>query len=163
MTAAWISIALLVLGVPLMAWWIGSRRFWGRLEKRAADDPAVAIMRRHGLSTGQAAAVVNAVTSGRALEDPRQRAAAVELAQLTVHQLFPSWEQASVTRRIVRVVGAVWVLVAVAGLVSAVATGRLGDVNWFSVIFVLGGVAMPFVASRRLRRAVVLNSAGETD
>jgi hypothetical protein len=68
-----------------------------------------------------------------------------------------------VTRRIVRVVGVVWVLVAVAGPVTAVATGRLGDVNWFSVVFVLGGVATPLVESRRLRRAVVLNSAGETD
>jgi hypothetical protein len=94
----------------------------------------------------------------QALEDPRQRAAAVELAQLTLDQLFPAWERSSVAQRIVRIVSVVWVLTAVAALVFGVATGRAGDLNWFPIFFALTTVGIPFVQSRRLRRTIVLNS-----
>lgn len=158
MTAAWVTIALLLVGVPLVAWWVGGRRFWGRMEIRAGADPASVIMRRHGLTTEESATVVTVVTRGQALEDPRQRAAAVELAQLTLDQLFPAWERSSVAQRIVRIVSVVWVLTAVAALVFGVATGRAGDLNWFPIFFALTTVGIPFVQSRRLRRTIVLNS-----
>jgi hypothetical protein len=157
-TAAWVTIALLVLGVPLLAWWIGSRRFWTRLEVRSGADPASAIMRHHGLSTGQAAAVGTAVMRGQALEGSRQRAAAVELAQLTLDQLFPSWDDASVGRRVVRVLGLLWILTAAVGLVFAVVFDRLADINWFTVALVFAAVATPVVQRRRLNRAIALNA-----
>ena len=151
-------IVLLLLGVPLLAWWVGGRRFWGRLEARGVADPAAEIMRRHGLSTGEAAEVVSAVTRGQALEDPRQRAASVELAQLTLEQLFPRWEDASLGRRVIRVIGTLWLVTAVAGLVLAVAFGRLSDVDWLAVPLILSIGVAPLWHSRQLRKTVALNS-----
>jgi hypothetical protein len=158
-TAAWVIIALLVLGVPLLAWWIGGRRFWGRLEVRGGQDPASAILRRYGLTGGQASTVSTAVMRGRALDEPRQCAAAVELAQLMLDQLFPTWEHASTGRRAVRILAWLWVLTAVVGFAHVAVSDGLGDVNWFTVVLVMAGVVTPFVQRRRLRRTIELNSA----
>jgi hypothetical protein len=151
-------IALLVLGLPLLAWWIGGRRIWSRVEIRSGADPASAIIRRYGLTHAQAATVTSAVSRGQALDDPAQRAAAVELAQLTLDQLHPSWEQASRGRRLVRILGWLWILTAVTGLVFAVAFGHLGDVNGGTTALVLVAVLTPVVQRHRLRRTIALNS-----
>jgi hypothetical protein len=157
-TAAWVTVVLLVLGVPLLAFWLGGRRVWARIEARGANDPAAEILRRHGLSTREAGEVVSAVTRGEALADPGQRAAAVELAELTLRNLYPRWQDASVTRRVFRVLAAVWAVSAVSALVFAVAFGRLGDVNWFVLPLIFSSVGTPLWQSWKLRRAVALNS-----
>ena len=158
MTAAWVTVGLLVLGVPLLAFWLGGRRVWARIEARGASDPAAEIMRRHGLSTREAGDVVSAVTRGEALADPGQRAAAVELAELTLRNLYPRWQDVSVTRRVFRALGAVWFVIVIAGLVFAVAFGRLGDVNWVPVPLILWSLIAPLWQIWKLRKAVAVNS-----
>jgi hypothetical protein len=37
-TGAWVAVGLLLLGLPLLAWWVGGRRFWARLERLAGSD-----------------------------------------------------------------------------------------------------------------------------
>ena len=158
MTAAWVTIALLVLGVPLLAFWVGGRRFWGRLEARAANDPASEIMRRHGLTTGEAAAVVDAVTRGAALEDRRQRAAAVELAELTSRQLYPTWDEASNWRRVGLVFTVLWVLLVVGSAVFTAVFRGLGEVSWLHLVWVAAVVGPPLVQGAKLRKTIALNA-----
>ena len=142
-TAAWGTIALLVFGLPLLAWWIGSRRIWSRVELRSGTDPAAAIFRRHGLTHAQSATVTSAVTWGRALDDPAERAAAADLARLTLDQLHPSWDRSSRGRRIVRLLGWLWLLTAASGLVFLAISGRLGDVNWGTATLAALAVGTP--------------------
>jgi hypothetical protein len=75
-----VSIAVLVIGVPLLVWWVGGRRFWGRLRPGADPDPWGDRMRRFGLTPGEAAQVESAVAWGVELHDDRLRRAAVTLA-----------------------------------------------------------------------------------
>lgn len=159
MPAAWVTIVLLLLGLPLLAWWLGGRRFWGRLESRSAEYEGAAVMRRHGLTGTEAAQVVDAVTGGRALEDPRQRAAAVELAQLTLDRLFPPWEDASLGRRIMLMLSVVWVGGVAVVAVFRFALGGLGNVNWLNLLWAVLLTASPLWQSYRLRRAIALNTA----
>ena len=102
--------------------------------------------------------MITAVTRGHALEEPGHRAAAVELAQLTLDQLFPSWERATTGQRIIRAISLIWVVTLLAGLVFAVAFDRLGDVNWFTFFFLVPLAITPFVQRRRLLRTIALNS-----
>jgi hypothetical protein len=157
-TAAWLTITLLVLGVPLAAWWLGGRRFWARHDARAAGDPAAEIMRRHGLTTKEATQVVSAVPAGRELADPRMRAAAVELAELTLEQVLPRWHEASVGRRIVIAFSAVWVVVVLAGSVFVAVFEGLGEVSWFHLAGAAVVVGSPLWQSRKLRQTIALNS-----
>jgi len=78
---AWVALALLLVALPLAAWWLGGRRFWGRLTPRAEPDLYRELVRRHSLSPGEAATVEGAVTWGRELTDPRLRAAVVDWAR----------------------------------------------------------------------------------
>jgi hypothetical protein len=76
-----VSIAVLVMGVPLLVWWVGGRLFWGRLRPGADPDPWGDRMRRFGLTPGEAAQVESAVAWGVELHDDRLRRAAVTLAE----------------------------------------------------------------------------------
>jgi hypothetical protein len=62
MTAAWVTIAVLVLAVPVLAFWLGGRRFWGRLSPGAEADPWRETMHRLGLSPQEMAKVEAAGT-----------------------------------------------------------------------------------------------------
>jgi hypothetical protein len=157
-TGAWVIIGLLVLGAPLLAWWIGGRRVWARLDARAADNPWTDAVRRHRLTPGESAQVTEAVGHGRALQDPRLRAAAVELAEFTLGQLSPSWSRMSIGRRVLVTLTAVWLVLVVAGAVFAIAFRSLGDVPWVLLVGLLAGSGVSFWQRRKLRKAVALNS-----
>ncbi|WP_222194962.1 hypothetical protein [Modestobacter italicus] len=157
MTAA-VIIVLILVGLPLLAWWVGGRRFWNRLKPGRGPDPWGDFVRSHRLSPSEATAVQSAVTKGAALDDEKLRRAAVDLAEETLGQLG-SWPQNGTTaQRVLAAVFLLWSLVFVAGLVFAVAFGGLSDVPWFALApaVVTGGTQI--WARRRMRQAIELNS-----
>jgi hypothetical protein len=72
---------VLVVGLPLLAWRLGGRRFWGRSRPGAESDPWRDRMRRFGLTPVEAAQVESGMTGGAELRDDRLRRAAVTLAK----------------------------------------------------------------------------------
>lgn len=71
MTNALITVVAILLGLPLLAWWLGGRRFWARLRPGAEPHPWGDAMRRLGLTPREAAQVESAVAWGRRLVDSR--------------------------------------------------------------------------------------------
>jgi hypothetical protein len=49
-TVALIAVVVIALGLPLLAWWLGDRRFWSRLRPGAEPDPWADAMRQFGLT-----------------------------------------------------------------------------------------------------------------
>lgn len=86
MTGAIIAVLTILLGLPLMAWWVSRRRVWSRLQAGADPDPWGDAMRRFGLTPGETAQVESAVTWGRRLDDERLRRAAVEWSRQLIEQ-----------------------------------------------------------------------------
>ena len=80
MTAV-IVIVLIAVGLPLLAWWIGGRRFWARLQPRQEPDLYRQLVQRHHLRPAEVAQVESAVMWGRELADERLRAAVVDWAR----------------------------------------------------------------------------------
>ena len=89
MSAALVVILVIAVGLPLVAWWIGGRRFWGGLRPGSETDPWGDLVRRHSLSAAEVARVATAVPRGRPLADPRLRPAAAELAAELLEQQRP--------------------------------------------------------------------------
>ena len=83
MTAAWIAIAAIGIGLPLGAWWVGGRPVWARSDQRArrAQEAHREWIARHGLSSAEIAEVQSVIARGAAVEDARLREAAVEEAR----------------------------------------------------------------------------------
>ena len=57
MTGAWVAVVVLLLGLPLLAWRVGGRRFWGRLRGRDRPDLYRELVLRHRLRPGEVAEV----------------------------------------------------------------------------------------------------------
>ena len=152
MTGAWIAIGLLLVGLPMLAWWVGGRRVWNRLIPGAEPDEHRDLARRHGLGPGDVVQVQEAVFRGREVADPRLRAAVVELAQ----RRAPA--RRSTARRWVTVLLACWVTAVVSWVGWLTAHGRWGDVNWVAAVWWIGGGALAIRRGVAVRRAVRLNS-----
>lgn len=154
MTAAWVIIGLLVLGLPLLAWWVGGRRVWGRLRPGAEPDPWRDAMREYRLTPQETATVESAVNWGRRLEDPRLRFAAVAWARAQLERKAalrsgrPTW-----LRRLV-----VALLVAALGAVTFWWVHEGADFPWWLLLYsLLSTVGSAWLESAP-RRAVRLNS-----
>ncbi len=155
MTAAVVSIVLLLVGLPLLAFWIGGRSGWSRLRPGRGPDPWGDVVRAHGLSAGEAARVQTAVSQGQRLDDERLRRAAADLAGAALSGL--RWRETGRGRRVLLVLVAVWLLLQVVGVVVALVRGGPGDVPWLTVALLGGGALAVVVLRRRLRRALELN------
>jgi hypothetical protein len=118
-TGAVIAVVAILLGLPLLAWWVGSSRVWSRLHPGADPDPWGDAMRQFGLTPQETAQVESAVTWGRRVDDERLRRAAVQWARQLI-------EQAETRRRIRSRSGRLAVLL---GLVAALAAG----ISWMAV------------------------------
>jgi hypothetical protein len=157
MTAAWIAIAVIGLGVPLGAWWIGGRPLWARSDQRArrALQAHREWIARHELSSGEAAEVQRAITRGGVLDDGRLRAAAVEEART---QLAVWGARGDVAQRVRLASAALWVGLGVLLVVASVVSG---DWSWHFLLLAVNvtAVVVPQILLRRnLRRAIDLNS-----
>jgi hypothetical protein len=155
-TVAWIALAFLLVGVPLLAWWLGGRRFWSRLRPGSERDVYRELVRRHALTPTEAAKVEEAVNWGRELHDPRLRAAVVDWAQTLQADARERTARHPWVRRVLTplVVGAG--LLALAGVVQEVRSegwSALADHVW-ALLWLL-----PVVwSSPRPRRAIARNS-----
>ena len=151
-------VLLLVVGLPLLVWLLARRGASSNLRTRLDADPATQLLRRHGLAGRDAAAVTAAVERGRQLQDPALRRAAVDLARLSLARDEPRRSQASTGQRAVVVMVAVWVSLVVVDAVFALAFGRFGDVNWFTLVGAALVVSSPLRRGLRLHRAIELNA-----
>jgi hypothetical protein len=156
-TAAWIAIAVIGLGLPLGAWWVGGRPLWARSDQRArrAQEAHREWIARHGLTSGERAEVQRAIQRGAVLEDERLRAAAVEAART---QLGAWGARGDVAQRVWLVLGVLWIGAAV---VLIVVTAVTGDWSWNFLVVVVNfaAVSVPqMILRRNLRRAIALNS-----
>jgi hypothetical protein len=154
MTSAIIVVVAILLGLPLLAWWSGNRRFWSRLRPGADPDPWGDAMRRFGLTPQETAQVESAVTWRRRLDDERLRQAAVLWAQQLIEQtearrrIRSSWGRAAV------LLGAVAVLAAAMYWVSV----RHGEFPWNTVVWWVIWPAVLAWLARGPRRAIRVNS-----
>lgn len=156
MTAA-LTIVLILIGLPLLAWWVGGRRFWSRLRPGAEADPWGDVVREHRLSASEAPRVASAVPRGVALDEPRLRAAAVDWAGRLMEQETVRWPR-SAKGRILAGLTVLWFLGVVALILQRLLTGRPEDVNWVTVAIVAGFGIWSVHRRRALRRAVAVNS-----
>ena len=153
---AWAALAVLVVGLPLAAWWIGGWRFWGRATPGSERDVYREMVRRHALRPAEAAQVEGAVTWGRELQDPRLRAAVVDWAQALQAEARERSARHPWVRRVALPVLVVAGVLAVAGLVHEVLTegwAALADHAWTVLWVLVVGWLAP-----RPRRAIARNS-----
>ncbi|MGY1610028.1 hypothetical protein [Geodermatophilus sp. SYSU D00700] len=154
MTGAVIAVVTILLGLPLLAWWVGSRRVWSRLRPGADPDPWGDAMRQFGLTPQEAAQVESAVTWGRRLEDERLRRAAVQWARQLI-------EQTEARRRLHSRSGRVAVLLGLIGVLAAGLywmTVREGEFPWDAVVWWVIWPAVFGWLVRGPRRAIRVNS-----
>lgn len=157
MTAGILAVLVIAVGLPLLAVWTARRPHWSRLRWGAEPDPWQDLVRRHGLSAGEAARIATDVPRGRRMAEPRLRRAAADWARELLQQEQVRLPRAPRTRRLVVVVVVLWVTTALGLLVFRIASGRGVDVNWVTVAFWLALGVWVVRRRRNLRRAVELN------
>jgi Flp pilus assembly protein TadB len=160
--AALVAVSTIAVGLPLLAWWIGGRRFWSRLRGRADSDPWGDFVRRHRLSVAEAARIAAEVSRGRQLEDPRLRRAAVDWATRLLEQETLRAPRNARTRRLLLALLTCWASAVFAWLLYRVLTGRPEDVNWVSLVLWTAAAVWIVRRRRRLRRSIVLNAEPST-
>jgi hypothetical protein len=151
-----ISIAVIASGVPLFLWWLAQQRIRYPWQGRPSENPRPGWLRRHELSAEEAETVARAVIRGEELDGERQRHAAAEWAAILLRTGRPHHPR---TRRILVGLLIAWALTVATLLVRSAVTGHAGDFNWFSLLLWVGLAASFAQRRRKVRRALVLNSA----
>lgn len=150
-------VVVVLVGLPLLAWWVGGRPGWDRLTAGREPDPRPTVIAAHELTLLEADEVERAVTWGRPLTDPRLRAAAVDWAQRL--------EAAAQRRRERRPQADAWLVVlavvvgagALGYAVFAVVSDRWG-VPWYPVVHWLVFSAIGWRRRQGPARAIALNT-----
>ena len=147
MTWPIVVVVVLLVGLPLGAVWWSRRRFWSRLRPGRGADPFGDVVREHGLGPAAMARVEDAVLWGKRLDDPRERAATVQLARASLPQR--SSGPASRMFSVALVVAAV-VLVLV--VVDDVVQGGWEDIPWWTLLWLAASFAVGNGPRRAIRR-----------
>ncbi|WNV73966.1 hypothetical protein [Geodermatophilus sp. DSM 44513] len=163
MTLPLVVVLVVAVGLPLLAVWVARRPYWSRLRAGAEPDPWGDLVRRHGLSAGEASRIAEDVPRGRRLPDPRLRPVAVEWARELLRQEQLRLPRDPWRRRVVVAFLVVWLVTALGLVVPRVVSGEGVDVNWATVV-IWSVVGIWAVRRRRaLRRAVELNEGLDPD
>ena len=157
MTAPLIAVLVIAVGLPLLAWWVAGRPYWSRLRPGAEPDRWRDLVRRHGLSTEEAARIAADVPRGLRLPDPRLRRAAVDRARQLLEQEQVRLPRNPRTRGLLIALAICWTTAVLGHLVFRVVSGRPEDVNWVTVAFGAAAVAWGVRRRRALRRTIELN------
>jgi uncharacterized membrane protein YqjE len=150
-----IAAAVLVLvGIPLVAWWAGGRQSWRRSRTAADAYVPLEMKRRHELQPSEVPVLERAASWGRELQDDRLRAAVVELAERQTgagggRRLLPLW---------LVLLYAAFGAVLVGFLVFSAAEGRWPWGNWLNLVVLLGYGMAGWRWQTGPGRAVRLNS-----
>ena len=154
MVAALIVIVVIAVGLPFLAWWVGGRRFWGRLQPAPVRFAPAELRARHRLTVLELIEVQRAAGAGQALDDPRLRAAAVDWSGHNLARL----ERSRKLPEILMAAGAVLLL----ALVTIMAvTDRWSWHPVFTLLLCVNLIVQGFIQRRLrsdLRRAVELNT-----
>jgi hypothetical protein len=153
-----IYVVLLMVGAPLLLWWVGTRRLFAVLRAGEGRDPLGDLAERHDLSRGQARRVVAEARRGERLDDPRLRRAAVDWASSHLEdEGFPAAAPTR-THQVMRALLAVWVACILGWLGYLVGSGQPERVSWpLLSVWVL--IAVLVVRRRRgMRRAIEVNA-----
>jgi hypothetical protein len=162
-TAAWIAILVIAVGLPLAAWWLGSRPFWAKVRGADGEDLYRYIVTGYGLSADETRQVQAAMTGGRALADPRLRAAVANWAGQSLALLERQRNRHPTAHRLAGWLLLIGGLLVGAGLVVNVLSGDGSP--WLLTLLALNlglQAGLPFVMRRNLVRAVELNSGVPT-
>lgn len=155
MTAG-VIIVLILVGLPLLAWWLGGRDFWSRPRPGVDEDLHRTIVLRHGLRPAEIPQVEGALTWGRQLTEPRLRAAVVDWGREMQRQAAERQAHRSRAGRVALGLLFLWLVLLLIGAVAAVVEQRWGDLVR-GLFFVAALVLPPLVFRRNLRRAVERN------
>lgn len=153
MVAALVVIALIAVGLPLLAWWVGGRGFWGRLRPTPVRLVPSELRARYRLTVLELTEVHRAAAEGRALTDPRLRAATAEHARRTLARLQRRWPD------VLMVLGAVLLIALIAVMVVWGDGSSWNPMFW--ILLCINPVAQGLLRRRlrtRLQRAVELNT-----
>lgn len=153
---AGLTVVLILVGLPLLAWWVGGRGFWSRLRPGAEADPWRDLVQRHRLSPVDAPRVAHAVPRGLELAEPHLRAAAVDWAERLIEQETVRWPR-SAKGRMLAGLAVLWACGVVGLLLHRLLTGRPEDVNWVTVAIAVGWGIWSVHRRRALRRAIEAN------
>jgi 4-amino-4-deoxy-L-arabinose transferase-like glycosyltransferase len=153
---AGVTIVLILVGLPLLAWWVGGRAFWSRPRPGGNEDLHRTIVLRHGLRPAEIPQVEGALTWGRQLADPRLRAAVVDWGQELQRLAAGQRAHRSRAGRVALGLLFLWLVLLLIGAVVAVVEQRWGDLVR-GLFLVAALVLPPLVFRRNLRRAVERN------
>jgi hypothetical protein len=158
---AGLAILLILVGLPLLAWWLGGRKRWATIDARGRDQMKAEHdwMRSHRLDHREVAEVDRAVAWGRAVEDVRLRAAVVERARM-VQDAERAWQESRPRlHAAMRWLGIIWLLLLITAFVFAVSSADWPAGLSFYLLAAGGSFVAGWLRRRNLRRAVVLNQA----
>ena len=155
MTAG-VIVVLILVGLPLLAWWVGGREFWSRPRPGVDADLHRTIVQRHGLRPAEIPQVEGALVWGRELTDARLRAAVVDWGRELQRQATERRAHRSRAGRVALGLLYLWLVLVLVGVVAAVVEQRWGDLAR-GVFFVAALVLPPLAFRRNLRRAVERN------